>query len=177
MRPTVFNNLYYVEKFCKSGLADEKKLGLENETNYTTTLTHWIKNIQHRCVEGGMDTVFYPYDPDMTTVECSLFDDWGTLTQEQLDTWVEDLQVNGVKQPTTASSARTLPNELQAPQVVEKLQKKYLNLRGNKQWPHANAKQQKDQVATLSSKLNTLSQCLDSIDKNTNPRGGGMSGK
>ncbi len=50
-------------------------------------------------------------------------------------------------------------------------------MRGNKQWPHANAKQQKDQVATLSSKLNTLSQHLDSIDKNTNPRGGGRSGK
>ncbi len=44
----------------------------------------------------GMDTVFYVFTPTQTVVERYLFDDWGSITDDKVKTWVEDLRA-GVK--------------------------------------------------------------------------------
>ena len=59
-RPTTFRDAEKVETACQAPLPEELRLGLMTETDHTTSLQQWIREIKTKIVACGMDTVFYP---------------------------------------------------------------------------------------------------------------------
>ena len=47
----------------------------------------------------GMDSVFRLYDPHKAVQERYLCTDWGTITQEEVNTWIDALTTSGVLSP------------------------------------------------------------------------------
>ena len=74
-RPTDFRNAEKVETACKTGLPDERKLGLSEEKDFPITVAAWTREIQKKLEDCGMDTVFLIYDPTKAVQERSLFSD------------------------------------------------------------------------------------------------------
>jgi hypothetical protein len=96
-RPTNFRDAEKVELHCKAGLKEANVLGLQDETKYTISLTEWVKDIQKKLEDCGMDTVFRIYDVTQTTAEKYLISHWGTITMEQVTTWLKALTETGVR--------------------------------------------------------------------------------
>ena len=86
-----------METACKTGLPDERKLGLSEEKDFPITVAAWTREIQKKLEDCGMDTVFLIYDPTKAVQERSLFSDWGNVTRAELRTWIQDLTTDGVK--------------------------------------------------------------------------------
>ena len=95
-RPTDFRSAEKVETACKSGLPDERKLGLAEEKDNAITLTAWCRELRQKSEDTGLDTVFHVYDPSSRHPEQLLFDDWGSISMDRVTTWVQDLRT-GVK--------------------------------------------------------------------------------
>ena len=62
------------------------------ETDHTTSLHQWIREIKTKILACGMDTVFYPYNATQPVQERDLFTDWATIKPEEVTQWVKDLQ-------------------------------------------------------------------------------------
>ena len=78
-RPTDFRNRKHVEDACRSGLAEELRLGIADEKAYPYTVASWVNEMKEKAVHCGMDSVFYLYDPKVSVQESSLFDDYGSI--------------------------------------------------------------------------------------------------
>ena len=56
--PSDFCGAEKVESGCKAGLEEENCLGLPDEkSKYTISLTEWVRDINKKLEDGGMDTV------------------------------------------------------------------------------------------------------------------------
>jgi hypothetical protein len=97
-RPGDFRGAEKVETGCKAGLKYEIRPGLADEkSTYTISLTEWVREIQKKLEDGGMDTVFRLYDATSTTPERYLLEKWGTIQEQEVTEWLNDLMVAGVK--------------------------------------------------------------------------------
>ena len=97
-----FRSAEKIEKSCTSGLPDEWRLGLPDETSCTVNLTQWTRELTSRIEKHGMDTVFRIYDPTKAVQEIYLLKDWGTVTEDQVKEWIRALNVDGVKKDANA---------------------------------------------------------------------------
>ena len=84
-RPTDFGNAEKVEAACRKELPEEQRLGLPEETTYTISLSAWIREVKKYLEDCGEDTVFYLYDPTVNVQERSLFEYFGSITDEDLE--------------------------------------------------------------------------------------------
>jgi hypothetical protein len=99
-RPTSFRDAEKIETACTKGLDEKWKLGLSDETaTYPATLHQWLKEIMTKLEKCGMDSVFRLYDPHKAVQERYLCTDWGTITQEEVNTWIDALTTSGVLSP------------------------------------------------------------------------------
>ena len=97
-RPTTFRDAEKVELHCQSGLKEANLLGLMDEkTKYTISLTEWVKDIQKKLEDCGMDTVFRIYDHTQVTREKYIITHWGTITMEEVKAWLKCLTETGVR--------------------------------------------------------------------------------
>ena len=102
-RPTAFRDASKIEEACTKGLEEEYKLGLSDETKYTVTLHQWLKEISLKLEKCGMDSVFRLYNPNKAPQERYLCTEWGTITREDLATWIDALSTSGVRSPNNNS--------------------------------------------------------------------------
>ena len=104
-RPTDFRGAEKIESACRKGLPEERRLGLSEETTYTISLSSWIREIKKELEDCGLDTVFHIYDPTKAVQEISLFDMFGTVTDEELAVWIGHLRVDGVLNANNTNEA------------------------------------------------------------------------
>ena len=72
-----------MESGCKAGLEEENCLGLPDEkSKYTISLTEWVRDINKKLEDGGMDTVFRIYDATKSMTEKYLITHWGTIKED-----------------------------------------------------------------------------------------------
>ena len=69
-------------------------------------MTEWVREIQKNLEDGGMDTVFRLYNVTSPTPERYLLEKWGTLQEQEITEWVNDLTVAGVKHDAQDSRKR-----------------------------------------------------------------------
>ena len=100
-RPTDFRDAEKIEMACRKGLPEERRLGLPEETGYTISLSAWIREIKKNLEDCGTDTVFLVYDPTANLVEMSLFENFGSVSDENLKEWIESHKTTGVKKTDT----------------------------------------------------------------------------
>ena len=84
-RPSGFLGAENVESGCKAGLEEENHLGLPDEkSKYTISLTEWVRYINKKLEDGGMDTVFRIYDATKSVTEKYLITHWGTIKEDEI---------------------------------------------------------------------------------------------
>ena len=95
-RPTDFRNRKHVEDACRSGLAEELRLGLPDEKTYPITVQSWVNEIKAKLIRCGLDSVFYLYNPTETVQERSLLEDYGSIPRNDVRVWIKALTTGGV---------------------------------------------------------------------------------
>jgi hypothetical protein len=89
-RPTDFKSASSVERFCTTGLPEDRKLALD-ESKGGISFTTWVSTTRAYIEQCGMDTVFRVYDPIKKT-ESYLLEDWGATSESKIFTWVTALK-------------------------------------------------------------------------------------
>jgi hypothetical protein len=93
-----FRSAEKIEKSCTSGLPEEWRLGLPDESSCTVNLSQWTRELTSCIEKHGMDTVFRIYDPTKPVQEIYILKEWGTVTEDQVKEWVRTLTIDGVKE-------------------------------------------------------------------------------
>ena len=109
IRPSQFKFKKGMQEMCEKGIRETDHLGRANDHGTkekpAITLTSWLTTIDKHLVATGMDTVFrvLVWKNDHYK-EFYLLKEWGNLMKAQVNTWVDELQISGVRVTPTDSS-------------------------------------------------------------------------
>ena len=82
-------------------------LGLtDGKSKYTISLTEWVRDINKKLEDGGMDTVFRIYDATKSATEKYLITHWVTIKEDKIAVWIEYLTTKGVKKNSADANGR-----------------------------------------------------------------------
>ena len=88
-RPDDFKSAEKIEYNCTKGLPEGRRLGTEDDKDATITLTTWINELREEIEATGMDTVFWVMKGIQETY---LLSDWGAISRDMLNTWIDHLK-------------------------------------------------------------------------------------
>jgi hypothetical protein len=105
-RPVELKDARSIYEACTRGLQEKVHLGkasdVADKTKNTVGLTTWLKLVAEHMERCGMDTVFRISNG---TRERNLLKEWGGVTTEVVDEWIEDLMETGALQEDGTRSA------------------------------------------------------------------------
>ena len=99
-RPDDFKSAEKIEYNCTKGIPEGRRLGTEDDKDATITLTTWINELREEIEATGMDTVFWVMKGMQETY---LLSDWGAISRDMLNTWIDHLKKGVFKGGSRAS--------------------------------------------------------------------------